>query len=179
MMSMAGGWFFLMINESFVLGDHDFRLPGLGSYMSVAAEQGNVRAMVAGVVAMIVMIVALDQVLWRPVIVWAQRFRVEETAGAEAPRSWFLDLLRRSRLRRRIEAWRLRRGRREARRTRTAAARRPAGRGSRRTPRLLRSGATLALVVLGAVLLYGSVRLGQLLLQLPLGSGGRSSAPPG
>ncbi len=48
MMSMAGGWFFLMINESFVLGDHDFRLPGLGSYMSVAVEQGNVDAMVCG-----------------------------------------------------------------------------------------------------------------------------------
>ena len=80
MMSMAGGWFFLMINEAFVLGDKDFRLPGLGSYMSAAAEQGNVGAMVAAVAAMIVMIVLLDQVLWRPVIVWAQRFRVEDTA---------------------------------------------------------------------------------------------------
>ncbi len=171
MMSMAGGWFFLMINESFVLGGHDFRLPGLGSYMSVAAEQGNVTAMVGGVVAMIVMITALDQVLWRPVIVWAQRFRIEETSGGEAPRSWFLGVLRRSRLRRRFEAWRLRRGRREARRTRTAAPsvlpNTAAG-----TPQLLRSGATFALVVLGTALLYGSVRLGQLLWQLPLASWG-------
>jgi NitT/TauT family transport system permease protein len=169
MMSMAGGWFFLMINESFVLGGHDFRLPGLGSYMSVAAERGNARAMVAGVAAMVVMIAALDQVLWRPVIVWAQRFRVEETAGAEAPRSWFLALLRRSHLRRRFEAWRLRRGRREARRTREAG--RPvlpvAAPG---TPALLRSGATLALLVLGGILLYGSVRLAHLLLQLPFRS---------
>ena len=53
MMSMAGGWFFLMITESFVLGSHDFRLPGLGSYMSAAAEQGNTAAMVYGVVAMV------------------------------------------------------------------------------------------------------------------------------
>jgi NitT/TauT family transport system permease protein len=171
MMSMAGGWFFLMINESFVLGGHDFRLPGLGSYMSVAAEQGDVQAMIAGVVAMVVMIAALDQVLWRPVIVWAQRFRIEETSGGETPRSWFLDVLRRSRLRRRFEAWRLRRGRREARRTRAAAPtvlpEVPPG-----TPGALRSGATLALVVLGAALLYGSVRLVQLLLQIPLGSWG-------
>jgi NitT/TauT family transport system permease protein len=160
-----------MINESFVLGGHDFRLPGLGSYMSVGAEQGNVRAMIAGVVAMVVMISALDQVLWRPVIVWAQRFRVEETAGGEAPRSWFLGLLRRSRLRRRIEAWRPRRSRREARRARTAA---PSvlPNATPGTPGLLRWGATLALVALGVALLSGSVRLAQLLLQIPLGSWG-------
>jgi NitT/TauT family transport system permease protein len=171
MMSMAGGWFFLMINESFVLGGHDFRLPGLGSYMSVAAEQGNVTAMVAGVVAMVVMITALDQVLWRPVIVWAQRFRIEETAGGEVPQSWFLGMLRRSRLRRRIEAWRLRRGRREARRTRMAVPSVPPS-AAPATPRLLRSGATLALVLLGATLLYGSARLAHLLWHLPPGAWG-------
>jgi len=171
MMSMAGGWFFLMINESFVLGGHDFRLPGLGSYMSVAAERGDGRAMVAGVVAMVVMITALDQVLWRPVIVWALRFRIEDTTGGEVPRSWFLGLLRRSRLRRRIEAWRLRRGRREARRVKKAA---PAALPSAApaTPALLRTGATVALVALGGTLVYGSLRLALLLLQLPLGSWG-------
>ena len=79
MMSMAGGWFFLMINEAFRLGDHDFRLPGLGSYMSVAVHEGKPLAMALAVVAMMLMIVALDQLLWRPVVVWAQRFRVEET----------------------------------------------------------------------------------------------------
>ena len=103
MMSMAGGWFFLMITEAFHLGDHDFRLPGLGSYMSVAAHEGNVSAMVLAVLAMMTMIVGLDQLLWRPVVVWAQRFRVEETSAAEVPRSWFIDLLRRSKLVRRIE----------------------------------------------------------------------------
>lgn len=104
MMSMAGGWFFLMITEAFKLGDQDFRLPGLGSYMSVAVEKGNPTAMLAAVVAMVSMIVFLDQILWRPVVVWAQRFRVEETAQAEAPRSWLLRLLRRSRLVRILEA---------------------------------------------------------------------------
>src|SRR5262249_48106842 len=65
MMSLAGGWFFLMITESFRLGERDFRLPGLGSYMSVAAEQGRGDHMALAVVAMVVMIVGLDQLLWR------------------------------------------------------------------------------------------------------------------
>jgi NitT/TauT family transport system permease protein len=98
MMSMAGGWFFLMVSEAFVLGDKDFRLPGLGSYMSVAVANGDGGAMFAAVVAMVVMIVALDQLLWRPVVVWAQKFRVEESGQTEAMESWFLDLLRRSRI---------------------------------------------------------------------------------
>ena len=98
MMSMAGGWFFLMVSEAFVLGDKDFRLPGLGSYMSVAVARGDGRAMGAAVVAMTVMIVALDQLFWRPVVVWAQKFRVEESGQAEAMESWFLDFLERSRV---------------------------------------------------------------------------------
>ncbi len=98
MMSMAGGWFFLMVSEAFVLGDKDFRLPGLGSYMSVAVARGDGRAMAAAVVAMALMIVALDQLLWRPVVVWAQKFRVEESGQTEAMESWFLDVLRRSRV---------------------------------------------------------------------------------
>jgi NitT/TauT family transport system permease protein len=97
MMSMAGGWFFLMINEAFQLGDKDFRLPGLGSYMSVAVAKHDVGAQVWAIVAMVSMIVVLDQLLWRPLVVWAQRFRVEES-GQQAPMSsWFYDLLRRSR----------------------------------------------------------------------------------
>jgi NitT/TauT family transport system permease protein len=99
MMSMAGGWFFLMVSEAFVLGRHDFRLPGLGAYMSVAVAKGDGPAMTAAVVAMTLMIVALDQLLWRPLVVWAQKFRQDEGQGdGEAVRSWFLDLLRRSRL---------------------------------------------------------------------------------
>ncbi|GEJ57232.1 ABC transporter permease [Anaeromyxobacter diazotrophicus] len=98
MMSMAGGWFFLMVSEAFVLGEQDFRLPGLGSYMSVAVARGDGRAMAAAVATMTLMIVALDQLLWRPVVVWAQKFRVEESGQTEAMASWFLDVLRRSRI---------------------------------------------------------------------------------
>ena len=165
MMSMAGGWFFLMINESFVLGGHDFRLPGLGSYMSRAVERGDRAAMVWAVVAMILMIVLLDQVLWRPVVVWAQRFRVEDTAGGERLDSWFLRLLRRSRAARRFDAWRLRRRRRNLR----AAALEPSPAGPGRSPRLW-SLATVALVVLLLVMVLGSARLFQLLSQLPASS---------
>ncbi|MFA4931486.1 MAG: ABC transporter permease subunit [Caldisericia bacterium] len=96
MMSMAGGWFFLMVTEAFQLGNRDFRLPGIGSYMSVAVEKGNVPAMVAAVVAMVLMIVALDQLLWRPTVVWAQKFRIEDTSQEESMDSWFLDLLHHS-----------------------------------------------------------------------------------
>lgn len=98
MMSMAGGWFFLTVTEAFTLGDRDFRLPGIGSYMAVAIDHGDRRAMAYAVVAMIVMIVTVDQLVWRPGLVWAQKFKVEETAAAEAPRSFVLDLLRRSRI---------------------------------------------------------------------------------
>lgn len=98
MMSMAGGWFFLMITESYKLKDKDFRLPGVGSYMTVAVEEGRVDAMCWAMLAMVLMIVALDQLLWRPVVVWAQKFRVEE--GGEQPimSSWVLNWIRRSRL---------------------------------------------------------------------------------
>jgi NitT/TauT family transport system permease protein len=98
MMSMAGGWFFLTVTEAFTLGDHDFRLPGIGSYMSVAIDRGDGRAMAGAVVAMIVMIVAVDQLIWRPALAWAQKFKVEETEAVDVPTSWVLDLLRRSRL---------------------------------------------------------------------------------
>jgi NitT/TauT family transport system permease protein len=98
MMSMAGGWFFLTVTEAFTLGDHDFRVPGIGSYMSVAIDRNDVHAMVAAVVAMVIMIVAVDQLVWRPAIAWAQKFKVEETEAAGAPHSRLLDLLRRSRI---------------------------------------------------------------------------------
>src|SRR5213596_3015172 len=108
MLSMAGGWFFLMVNEAFRLGDRDFRLPGVGSYMSVALDQGNGPAMALAIVAMIVMIVSVDQLLWSPLVVWVEKFRLDETAGAAAPTSWVLDFLRRARLPRRAAVLRWR-----------------------------------------------------------------------
>ncbi|MFY9549591.1 MAG: ABC transporter permease subunit [Thermoanaerobaculia bacterium] len=102
MMSMAGGWFFLTVNEAFTLGNRDFRLPGVGSYMAVAIEKGDQRAMLWAILAMSIMIIAVDQLLWKPLVAWSQRFRLEELASADKPRSWVLDLARRSPLMRRL-----------------------------------------------------------------------------
>ena len=96
MMSMAGGWFFLMVSEAFVLGEHDFRLPGLGSYMSLAIERGDGWAQVLGVLAMLGMIVFVDQVVWRPLVAWSHKFTDEEPG--EAAGSWLWVRMRRSRL---------------------------------------------------------------------------------
>jgi len=104
MLSMAGGWFFLMVNEAFRLGDRDYRLPGVGSYMSVALDQGNVTAMGLAIGAMVAMIVCVDQLLWRPLVVWVEKFRLDETAGTSRASSWVLDFLRRARLPRRAAA---------------------------------------------------------------------------
>src|SRR6266576_4738983 len=110
MLSMAGGWFFLMVNEAFRLGDRDYRLPGIGAYMSVALDQGDRAAMVEAIVTMVVMIVAVDQLLWRPLVAWVEKFRLDDSGGGSgtATSSWFLALLRRSRLPRRAAVLRRR-----------------------------------------------------------------------
>src|SRR5262249_2739210 len=96
MMSVAGGWFFLMACEMFVLGKRDFRLPGLGSYLQTAASAGNVSAILWGLTAMIAIIVLTDQLIWRPVIAWAQKFKFENVEAVDVPRSPILNLIRRS-----------------------------------------------------------------------------------
>ncbi len=97
MMSVAGGWFFLMACEMFVLGSRDFRLPGLGSYLQTAASAGDTRSVLWGVATMIAVIVLLDQFIWRPVIAWAEKFKVEQVESSDAPRSWVLNMVRHSR----------------------------------------------------------------------------------
>ena len=97
MMSVAGGWFFLMACEMFVLGARDFRLPGLGSYLQTAASAGDTRSILWGVGTMIAVIVLLDQFIWRPVIAWAEKFKVEQVESSNAPQSWVLNLFRHSR----------------------------------------------------------------------------------
>ena len=110
MMSMAGGWFFLTVVESFRLGGRPYRLPGLGSYMAAAIEKGDGRAMAGGAIAMVLMIVLVDRLLWRPLLAWAERFKQEETAALEKPSSLVYDLVRRSRLLARIRPWLRRKG---------------------------------------------------------------------
>ncbi len=104
MMSWAGGWFFLMAAEIFSVGSRDFRLPGLGAYLQVAANRGDLRAVLFGVGTLVLTIVLLDQLGWRPILAWADRFRLDMVAGEEPPRSWFLDLLSRSFIVERLEA---------------------------------------------------------------------------
>ena len=99
MMSWAGGWFFLMAAEIFKVGSRDFRLPGLGAFLQAAADANNVHAIVAGVLTLVITIVLLDQLLWRPLLAWANKFKVEMVSGEEEPpRSWFLEAMSRSRL---------------------------------------------------------------------------------
>lgn len=93
MMSMAGGWFFLMVCEEFSLGNKNFRLEGLGSYMSVAANQGNYLAMFYGILAMMIIIVVLDQLIWQPLIAWSEKFKIEYSLNSKPKESWFLNLL--------------------------------------------------------------------------------------
>jgi NitT/TauT family transport system permease protein len=96
MMSVAGGWFALMVCEMFVLGQRDFRLPGLGSYLQTAASAGDTASMFWGVTTMVLVIVLLDQFVWRPVIAWAEKFKVEQVESTNAPRSWVLNLVEHS-----------------------------------------------------------------------------------
>jgi NitT/TauT family transport system permease protein len=98
MMSVAGGWFFLMACEMFVLGNRDLRLPGLGSYLQTAANAGDVGAIVWGVLTMVAVIVLMDQVIWRPLIAWSEKFKFEQVEASQVPRSPVLDLLRRSKI---------------------------------------------------------------------------------
>jgi NitT/TauT family transport system permease protein len=166
MMSWAGGWFFLMAAEIFTVGQRDFRLPGLGAYLREAADQGNLQAIAWGIGALVLVIVALDQLVWRPLLAWADRFKLEMVESDNPPTSWFYEALRNARLtnwlsrtvwgpvNERLDAWLL-----------------------RRFP--MRSELTLAgtsrpwaLYVVGTAgslgLLYGAYRAGQMLLAMPL-----------
>jgi NitT/TauT family transport system permease protein len=96
MMSVAGGWFFLMACEMFVLGDRDFRLPGLGSFLQTAAGNGDTRAILWGLAAMVAVIVLLDQLVWRPVIVWADKFKFEQVEASSAAPASLLRLIGRA-----------------------------------------------------------------------------------
>ena len=196
MMSMAGGWFFLMIIESFSLTardpvkrfgvlfaaapsgplpalaalpvkdfPRDFELPGLGAYMSEAFNQWNVPAMLWAILAMVLMIVLLDQLLWRPVVAWAQKFRVEEGGEQEEATSWFLDWLRQSHL---LE-WVSRR----LARLRPDEGKPPAGPAASVDPTRPSAAATwlalALLVILLAGLVAGTAELVYMLSQVPLG----------
>ena len=97
MMSMSGGWFFVVASEAITVGHTSIALPGIGSWLALAIERQDMGAVTWGVVAMAVVIVLYDQFFFRPIIAWADKFRFEQTASQEAPQSWLYDLIHRTR----------------------------------------------------------------------------------
>jgi NitT/TauT family transport system permease protein len=96
MMSMSGSWFFVVASEAISVGNTTVTLPGVGSYIALAIEQRNLKAVGWAIAAMLVVILIYDQVLFRPLVAWADRFRFEQEAGSAPPRSWVLNVMRRS-----------------------------------------------------------------------------------
>jgi len=98
MMSMSGSWFFVVASEAITVGKTSVALPGIGSWLALANDRGDGKAVIWAVVTMGIVIVAYDQLLFRPVVAWADKFRAEQTASQDGPRSWFYDVLRRMRV---------------------------------------------------------------------------------
>ncbi len=166
MMSMAGAWFFLMINEAFTLGGQDYRLPGIGAYMSEAVVQGNRSAIAWALFAMLILIVLMDQLIWRPVLVWSLRFRIDDAVPGENETTWFLTLLRRSRLVR----WLRRTLSRRKREVKRQIAQLPSAAVQSRWVTWLAWG--LLICALGVIASMAAVRLTGLFMQVPVASWG-------
>jgi len=97
MMSMSGGWFFVVASEAITVGNTTVTLPGIGSYVALGIQKQNLPAIGYAILTMLLVIIAYDQLLFRPVVAWADKFRFEQTASVAAPSSWMLDLFRRTR----------------------------------------------------------------------------------
>src|SRR5450432_1400143 len=98
MMSMSGGWFFVVASESISVGHTTVALPGVGSYIALAIAQKNLTAIGWAIATMLIVILAYDQLIFRPLVAWVDRFRVEQEPGAKVPDSWALTMMRRSRI---------------------------------------------------------------------------------
>jgi NitT/TauT family transport system permease protein len=97
MMSMSGGWFFVVASEAITVGNTTVTLPGIGSYVALGIQKQNLPAIGYAILTMLLVIIAYDQLLFRPVVAWADKFRFEQTASTTEPTSWMLDLFRRTR----------------------------------------------------------------------------------
>src|SRR5689334_11856778 len=104
MMSMSGGWFFVVASEAITVGPTTIKLPGIGSWLALAIEQKDIAAVAMAVGTMAIVILAYDQLLFRPIVAWADKFRFEQTAAQARPQSWVYDLVRRTRLVQRLFA---------------------------------------------------------------------------
>jgi len=102
MMSMSGSWFFVVASEAITVGDTTVNLPGIGSWLAVAIDERNGLAVIAAVLVMAAVIFAYDQLVFRPIVAWADKFRFEQTAAQQRPQSWVYDIVRRTRLVRRL-----------------------------------------------------------------------------
>jgi len=98
MMSMSGGWFFVTVSEAISVGQTNIALPGIGSWIAVAIAQRNLPAILEAILAMLVVILIYDQLLFRPLVAWADRFRVDSEQSEDQPASWALNIYRRSKL---------------------------------------------------------------------------------
>ena len=98
MMSMSGGWFFVVASESISVGHTTVALPGVGSYIALAIEHKDLKAIGWAIATMLIVILLYDQLLFRPLVAWVDRFRVEQEPGARVPQSWALTMMRRSRI---------------------------------------------------------------------------------
>jgi NitT/TauT family transport system permease protein len=96
--SVAGGWFALIACEMFTMGDRSFQLPGLGSYLQTATNSGDVKALLSGIAVVILIVVATDQLIWRPLIAWSDKFKFEQVESADRVTSPILHLLQQSNL---------------------------------------------------------------------------------
>jgi|EP01132_Coremiostelium_polycephalum_P013413 NitT/TauT family transport system permease protein len=104
MMSMSGGWFFVVASEAITVGDTTVTLPGVGSYVALAIKEQNIMAIFYATMAMLAVILLYDQFLFRPLVAWADKFRFETTSSETVPSSWMLDLFRRARITRLLAA---------------------------------------------------------------------------
>jgi NitT/TauT family transport system permease protein len=98
MMSMSGAWFFVVASEAITVGDQSFNLPGVGAFLAQAIAQKHLASIAWVIVTMTLVILAYDQLLFRPLVAWADKFRMDNTSSGKAPQSWLLDLIRRTRL---------------------------------------------------------------------------------
>jgi NitT/TauT family transport system permease protein len=168
-MSMAGGWFFLTVCEAYTLGNKSYHLPGLGAYMAVAIERGETTAIAAGLVAMASIIIFFDVFLWRPALLWAHRFRLEQHSEGPAEEPMVQLLLRESYVVRLIQDFyfRFRRRPRRLMGRLIEPTRWLEQKWIRQSERLSRLAQYLAISLAVAVALFASFKMVQLIVQVP------------
>ena len=102
MMSMSASWFFVVVSEALIVAHQDIRLPGVGSYIALAIEQHDLYALAAAMLTMVIVISLYDQLLFRPLLAWSEKFKLDESVADDLNQSWLLDWLRKSRLMRQV-----------------------------------------------------------------------------